>query len=215
MLATSRQDYRDAAAAIGVEFFPDADDFCEEHPDVVVLATSILSPEAVCGPAGAAAAAQHALCGRAVVKEFPKRLLLALLPAEVCMLQLCTHISHSQEVTNDISCSNSLHVWLLPLCIPEWARTDPRGLTKCAHAEMFALPAFVNAWVSADLQSQPRCRQQSNLILALQVDILCTHPMFGPDSGRGSWEPNLMYERVRIGHGEGRRRRADLFLQVS
>ena len=50
----------------------------------------------------------------------------------------------------------------------------------------------------------------------VQVDILCTHPMFGPDSGSGSWaDLNLMYERVRIGHGEGRRRRADLFLQVS
>ena len=31
------------AEAIGVEFFQDADDFCERHPDVVVLATSILS----------------------------------------------------------------------------------------------------------------------------------------------------------------------------
>ena len=41
--ATSRTDYRSEAEAIGVEFFQDADDFCERHPDVVVLATSILS----------------------------------------------------------------------------------------------------------------------------------------------------------------------------
>ena len=41
--ATSRTDYRKEAEEIGVEFFQDADDFCERHPDVVVLATSILS----------------------------------------------------------------------------------------------------------------------------------------------------------------------------
>lgn len=41
--ATSRTDYRREAEEIGVEFFADVDDFCEMHPDVVVLATSILS----------------------------------------------------------------------------------------------------------------------------------------------------------------------------
>ena len=55
----------------------------------------------------------------------------------------------------------------------------------------------------------------SGILAGWQVDILCTHPMFGPDSGSGSWaDLNLMFEKVRIGHGEGRRRRADLFLQV-
>lgn len=32
---------------MGVDYFTDADDFCEEHPDVVILATSILSLEPV------------------------------------------------------------------------------------------------------------------------------------------------------------------------
>jgi hypothetical protein len=32
---------------MGAEFYEDADDFCEEHPDVVILATSILSTEPV------------------------------------------------------------------------------------------------------------------------------------------------------------------------
>jgi hypothetical protein len=36
-------------------------------------------------------------------------------------------------------------------------------------------------------------------LLPPEVDILCTHPMFGPDSGRGSWQGlNFMYEKVRI-----------------
>lgn len=43
VIATSRSPYHDAAAAMGVRYFTDGDDFCEEHPDVVVLASSILS----------------------------------------------------------------------------------------------------------------------------------------------------------------------------
>lgn len=36
-------------------------------------------------------------------------------------------------------------------------------------------------------------------ILPNSADILCTHPMFGPDSGKGSWERlKFMYEKVRI-----------------
>jgi arogenate dehydrogenase (NADP+), plant len=51
--------------------------------------------------------------------------------------------------------------------------------------------------------------------LSMQVDILCTHPMFGPDSGKGSWAGlKFMYEKVRVGSGERRQRRADQFLQV-
>jgi hypothetical protein len=47
VLATSRTPYHDEARSIGVQFYTDVDDFAEEHPDVVVLATSILSTEAV------------------------------------------------------------------------------------------------------------------------------------------------------------------------
>jgi len=51
---------------------------------------------------------------------------------------------------------------------------------------------------------------------AVQMDILCTHPMFGPDSGSGSWHNlNFMYEKVRIGAGANRRKRVDAFLQAS
>ena len=56
---------------------------------------------------------------------------------------------------------------------------------------------------------------QHTMWLPLQVDILCTHPMFGPDSGKGSWKGlKFMYERVRISSGERRQRRANIFLEV-
>ena len=46
VIATSRGDYSDAAKKMGARYFPDPDDFCEQHPDVVIFATSILSTEA-------------------------------------------------------------------------------------------------------------------------------------------------------------------------
>ena len=47
------------------------------------------------------------------------------------------------------------------------------------------------------------------------MDILCTHPMFGPDSGKGSWKGlNFMYEVVRVGHDTQRLARVENFLKV-
>ena len=44
-------------------------------------------------------------------------------------------------------------------------------------------------------------------------DILCTHPMFGPDSGAGSWSGlPLVYEKVRVGPGAPRSARVASFL---
>ena len=45
--------------------------------------------------------------------------------------------------------------------------------------------------------------------------MLCTHPMFGPDSGAGSWAGlNLMFERVRIAEDPERLQRVANFLAV-
>lgn len=126
VLATSRTDYAREASEMGVSFYRDADAFCEEHPEVVVLATSILSTERVLRSLPLQRLKRSTLFVDVLsVKAFPKQLLLRLLPPE--------------------------------------------------------------------------------------TDILCTHPMFGPDSGRGSWQGlNLMYERVRVlsGADDGARREA-------
>ncbi len=51
--------------------------------------------------------------------------------------------------------------------------------------------------------------------MAVQVDILCTHPMFGPDSGKGSWQGlNFMYECVRVGRSPERQQRVKNLLKV-
>ncbi len=47
-----------------------------------------------------------------------------------------------------------------------------------------------------------------------EVDILCTHPMFGPTSGAGSWNGlNMMYEKVRISEDPLRIQRLENFLE--
>jgi len=115
VIATSRNpDYKRVADELGVRYFMDGDDFCEMHPDIVVLCTSILSTEQVIAKLPVQRLKRETLIIDVLsVKEFPKQLLLNKVPAE--------------------------------------------------------------------------------------FDILCTHPMFGPESGKTSWS-NLafVYEKVRI-----------------
>ena len=84
VIATSRGDYFELAQSLGVHFFQDADDFAEEHPEVVVLASSILSTEAVLNSLPVQRLKRSTLFVDVLsVKEFPKRLFLAKLPAQV------------------------------------------------------------------------------------------------------------------------------------
>jgi hypothetical protein len=84
VLATSRGDYGALAAGMGVKYFGDANDFCEEHPDVVVFATSILSLEGVVSALPVQRLRRSTLFVDVLsVKAFPKRLMLSLLPPEV------------------------------------------------------------------------------------------------------------------------------------
>lgn len=115
VIATSRGDYSQAAEVIGVKFYPDADDFCEDHPDVVIVCTSILSTGDMLRTFPLQRLKRNTLfCDVLSVKQFPKQLFQQLLP-----------------------------------------------------------PDF---------------------------DILCLHPMFGPDSGKHSWKDlPLVFDKVRIG----------------
>ncbi|EEH56094.1 uncharacterized protein MICPUCDRAFT_4596, partial [Micromonas pusilla CCMP1545] len=46
-------------------------------------------------------------------------------------------------------------------------------------------------------------------------DIVCLHPMFGPDSGKGSWKDlPLVYDKVRVGEEKKRRDRVDRLLGI-
>ena len=129
VIATSRGDYSQTAKMIGVDYFRDIDDFCEEHPEIVVMCTSILSLEKVLGSIPFQRLKRSTLFVDVLsVKEFPRQLMLNKLPED--------------------------------------------------------------------------------------FDILCTHPMFGPESGKGRWDGlPFVYEKVRIrDHDERRFERVELFL---
>ncbi|XWS72999.1 hypothetical protein CRYUN_Cryun02cG0088200 [Craigia yunnanensis] len=130
VLAYSRTNYRDVAQKLGVSFFSDANDLCEEHPEVILLCTLILSTEKV-------------------LKSLPlQRLKRSTLFVDV-------------------------------LSVKEF----PRNLF---------------------LQHLPSC-----------FDILCTHPMFGPESGKNGWNglPFVFY-KVRVGSDERRVARCNRFLDI-
>lgn len=85
VIATSRGDYSQLAKSLGVQFFNDADDFAEEHPEVVILASSILSTEAVLKSLPVQRLKRSTLFVDVLsVKEFPKQLFLSKLPGQVC-----------------------------------------------------------------------------------------------------------------------------------
>ena len=91
VLATSRTDYRDVASRMGVTFFTDANDFCEEHPEVVIFASSIMSMQSVVAALPVQRLKRNTLFVDVLsVKEFPKRLMLSTLPPEVrCIWRPC------------------------------------------------------------------------------------------------------------------------------
>ncbi|CAM6082951.1 unnamed protein product [Calypogeia fissa] len=128
VLAFSRSDYSDCAKKLGVTYYRDADDFCEEHPEVVVLCTSILSTDSVLHSLPVQRLKRNTLFVDVLsVKEFPRNLFLEVLPTE--------------------------------------------------------------------------------------FDILCTHPMFGPESGRGTWQGlPFVFEKVRI--RESRTDKCNRFLNL-
>lgn len=130
VLAYSRSDYSNVAKELGVSYFSDADDLCEEHPDVVLLCTSILSTEKVLRSLPFQRLKRNTLFVDVLsVKEFPRNLFLQILPPE--------------------------------------------------------------------------------------FDILCTHPMFGPESGKNGWNDlSFVYDKVRVGNEESRAYRCTCFLDI-
>ncbi|XP_051113945.1 arogenate dehydrogenase 2, chloroplastic-like [Andrographis paniculata] len=128
--AHSRRDYRTVAEPLGVAFFSDVHDLCEQHPDVILLSTSIISTESVLRSLPLQRLRRNTLFVDVLsVKEFPKNIFLQVLPDH--------------------------------------------------------------------------------------FDILCTHPMFGPESGKNSWENlPLVFDKVRIGEEDSRVDRVKNFLDI-
>eukprot|EP00798_Chlamydomonas_sp_ICE-L_P005102 gene5102-34902_t len=90
MAYNAKEDYRKEAAALGVQYFSDADDFCEERPEVVMLCTSILSTQKVVESLPMQRLRRSTLIMDVLsVKRFPKMMLLKALPEDFDLI--CTH----------------------------------------------------------------------------------------------------------------------------
>lgn len=52
-------------------------------------------------------------------------------------------------------------------------------------------------------------------LLPKDFDLLCTHPMFGPESGKGVWTGlPFVYDKVRVGKNHVRQDRCERFLKI-
>ncbi|XP_057767983.1 arogenate dehydrogenase 2, chloroplastic-like [Salvia miltiorrhiza] len=130
VFAHSRSNYHAVAESIGAAFFTDPHDLCEQHPDVILICTSVISTESVLRSLPLQRLRRNTLFVDVLsVKEFPKNIFLQVLPHH--------------------------------------------------------------------------------------FDILCTHPMFGPESGKVTWQ-NLpfVFDKVRIGNEDSRINRAETFLDI-
>lgn len=90
VLAHSRSDHSDAARKLGISFFANPDDLAEEHPEVILLCTSIISTESVLRSLPLQRLKRNTLIVDVLsVKEFPKSLLMELLPEDFDLI--CSH----------------------------------------------------------------------------------------------------------------------------
>ena len=90
VLAYSRSDYTHVAQELGVSYFNNIDDLCEQHPEVILLCTSILSTEKVLKSLPVQRLKRSTLFVDILsVKEFPRNLFLHHLPHNFDIL--CTH----------------------------------------------------------------------------------------------------------------------------
>ncbi len=95
------------------------------------------------------------------------------------------------EFTQDLAAfsSQEMDILLLAVSIPVFGEILGRIPWHTVQADLVVDVLSIKTF--------PKERMQQ--ILPHHLDILCTHPMFGPDSGARSWEGlNFMYEKVRI-----------------
>ena len=160
---------------------------------MVILASSILSLDAVLGSLPVQRLRRSTLFVDVLsVKEFPKRLMLSALPPEVPLCFLTSTLLNLISRAPAAGCKGSCRQ--LAARAHPWPRSVTHVQTRSAGVLQGLLEMF----------------------LPVQVDILCTHPMFGPDSGKGSWQGlNFMYECVRVGRSPERQQRVKNLLKVS
>ncbi|GLJ27744.1 hypothetical protein SUGI_0544560 [Cryptomeria japonica] len=88
-----------------------------------------------------------------------------------------------------------------------------QGHTVLAHSRRDYSEVAQKMGVSFYMDQDDFCEEHPE-VLPSEFDILCTHPMFGPESGKAGWSGlPLVYDKVRIGQGL-RAERCQQFLNI-
>jgi len=96
------------------------------------------------------------------------------------------------DLSRHVKEHGTFDVYLIAVSIPAFAKT----LDRLPTAEIFADSLVVDV-----LSVKEHPREHMLRTLAPGVDLLCTHPMFGPESGKFGWHDlPFVFERTRIGN---------------
>ncbi|XP_044957862.1 arogenate dehydrogenase 2, chloroplastic-like [Hordeum vulgare subsp. vulgare] len=121
VLATSRSDYSGYCSAHGIRFFRSLEALCEEQPDVLLVCSSILSTESVVRAIPLAKLRPDTIVADVLsVKQFPRNLLLEILPPEFGIV--CTHPMFGPE--------SGKHSWSKLPFVYEKVRLSDKGDQK-------------------------------------------------------------------------------------
>ena len=171
VVVTSRSDYTKHANAMGAKYIPLSDParFFEEDLDVVVLAVSILS--------------------------FEKTLLNMLPHLEAYLEGQGEEFSLDGEFETMMTTSSSLNGSTNGATTTTTTTTEAgTGIARTLTPRIRRGPLLVDM-----LSVKEHARDTMLRYLPKQCDILCTHPMFGPDSGKNGWGGlPFVYEVTRV-----------------
>ncbi|XP_071929872.1 arogenate dehydrogenase 1, chloroplastic isoform X1 [Coffea arabica] len=170
--ATSRSDYSEHCARLGIPFIRDMDEFLQSDNEVVLLCTSILSLSDVVESMPFQCLKQPTLFADVLsVKEYPRDVLLQALPPESDLI--CTHPMFGPEsgrdgwhgltlmyekvrIRNEAVCSGFLHIFASELIIAQGCKM--LEMTCEEHDKLAAKSQFLTHTIGrvlAEMQIEP------------------------------------------------------------
>ena len=192
--AQSRTDYSDIASTIGVNFVTSVAELADEPIDCIVLSVSILSFEKERAP-HARAAHTARTCAAAAPRTC----------AAAAPRSCAAAASRSCAAPAPRSCAaaapRSAHSagFAPPTRVPP-PPVCPTGLARAPQV-CKSLPAgFLSGKLIVDMLSvKQHAKAVMTQTMPADSDLLCMHPMFGPDSGKNSWHGlPCVYEHARV-----------------
>ncbi|GLJ27789.1 hypothetical protein SUGI_0545400 [Cryptomeria japonica] len=137
-------------------------------------------------------------------------------PLKVIALDAAQPFDYESKISNEIEKYSKLKIGIVGFGNfgQFLAKTIVRqGHTVLAHSRSDHSKVARKMGVSFYLDQDDFCEEHPE-VLPSEFDILCTHPMFGPESGKAGWSGlPLVYDKIKIGEGL-RAERCERFLNI-